>query len=317
MKQQFLQHIKKKAARLIAVTGIILFSAFPLFLSAQTDSTSQKTDSIVEEQELISPSLEFIAIQKADNSIDLKVRLKGKVNNQAINFYKMKVEFFLLSGEESRELGYVITDGSGKAVFNVKGDSLKTDADGKLSFKAAFAGNKAMEAAEEVATMKRARLEITPIKEDSALSVQVKLLDAGTGTDTPVKEATVGIFVKRLFLPLKVGEGTTDENGEAIIEFPRDLPGDINGNLTIICRLDENETYGNLEASSVQKWGVPVTDKIELQQRALWSTHPPIWMLITFIVLMTVVWGHYIVIIYELFRLRKEQPHEPTNATNS
>jgi hypothetical protein len=32
------------------------------------------------------------------------------------------------------------------------------------------------------------------------------------------------------------------------------------------------------------------------------------WMLITFIILMTAVWGHYIVIVYELFRLRKEQP---------
>jgi len=29
------------------------------------------------------------------------------------------------------------------------------------------------------------------------------------------------------------------------------------------------------------------------------------------------VWGHYFVIIYELFRLRKEQPKVPTHATNS
>lgn len=317
MKQSLLLNFKRKFRDIFVAAGVFLFAAFPFMLSAQTDSTVQIADSTAQAPELISPSLEFIAVQKGDNTIDLKVRLKGKVNNQAINFYKMKVSFFRVSGEESNEVGFIITDGRGKGVLNVKADSLKADAEGKISFKAVFAGNKAMEAAEEIVAMKRARIEITPLKEDSLLSVQVKLVDVSTGTETPIKEATVGIFIKRMFLPLKVAEGTTDENGEAIIEFPKDLSGDANGNLNILAKLDENETYGNLEASSVQKWGVPVNDKIEVQQRALWSTHPPIWMLITFIVLMTTVWGHYIVIIFELFRLRKEQPHTTTNATNS
>lgn len=173
-----------------------------------------------------------------------------------------------------------------------------------------------MESAEEVVAFKRARLEIIPVKEDSLLTVQVKLVEVGTGAEIPIPEAAVGIFVKRLFLPLKVGEGTTDENGEASVEFPANLPGDAKGNLTLIAKLDENETYGNLEASVVQQWGTSVSNKIEDQPRALWSSNPPMWMLITFIILMVAVWGHYIVIIYELFRLRKEQPHPPTDATN-
>jgi hypothetical protein len=141
------------------------------------------------------------------------------------------------------------------------------------------------------------------------MSVQVRLVD---GAGNPVKDATVGIFVKRLIQPQKLGEGTTDENGEAVVEFPNGIPGDEKGNLTIIGRVDENETYGNLEASSVQPWGVAVSNKSVEQPRALWSSHPPLWMLITFIVLMAAVWGHYIVIVYELFRLRKEEPHSET-----
>jgi len=97
---------------------------------------------------------------------------------------------------------------------------------------------------------------------------------------------------------------------------PNNLPGDAQGNLTLIGRLDENETYGNLEASVVQKWGVAVSNKSQELPRALWSSHPPLWMLITFIILMTAVWGHYAIIIYELFRLRKEEPHTATDATN-
>jgi hypothetical protein len=166
-------------------------------------------------------------------------------------------------------------------------------------------------------TIKRARLEITPVKGDSLSTVQVKLIDMGTGTETPVPETVVGVFVHRMFNPLKLGEGTTDENGEASVEIANNLPGDANGNITLMAKLDENEMYGNLEASVVQKWGIPVSDKIQDQPRALWSSHPPLWMLITFFILMAVVWGHYIVIVYQLIKLRKEEPHSPTTTINS
>jgi len=157
--------------------------------------------------------------------------------------------------------------------------------------------------------VKRALLIMTPVKEGELYSVQFRLLDLSTGEEKPVPEATLGLFVKRSFNPLKIGEGTTDENGDASVEVPAGLPGDPLGNITLLGRLDEHETYGFLETASVQKWGVPVSNRIEDQPRALWSSHPPLWMLITFIILMTAVWGHYAVIVYELFRLRKEQPH--------
>lgn len=298
---------------------------FPGFLAAQndtlppaaTDTTVTATEAPPAEEApgLISPALDFKAVQKGDNTVDLRVGLRTKLDGANFNLYKMKVSFYRVAGEEEIPLGFKITDGTGKAVINVKTDSLPTDAEGKLHFKAVFAGNKAMESAEETASFKKARLEMTPVKEDSLMSVTVKLSDAATAT--AVKDATIGLYVKRLFMPLKVGEGTTDENGEATIEFPAGLPGDAKGNLTLIARLDENEMYGNLESTAVQPWGVAVSDKSVEQPRALWSSHPPLWMLITFFVLMLAVWGHYVVIVYELFRLRKEQPSPTKDATNS
>ena len=327
MRQIFRTHIKQEMLRqLVLIAGMLIMFLLPAKLFGQSDTTqapAADTATVAaeepakeEEPSMLSPTVEFKAVQKSDNSIDLKAGLKAKVKNWPVNLYKMKVTFFQVVNDEDQELGFAITDNSGKAVFNVKGDSLKTNTDGKVQFKMVFAGNKMMESAEEVIAFKRARLEITPVKEDSLLTVQVKLVEVGTGAEIPIPEAAVGIFVKRLFLPLKVGEGTTDENGEASVEFPANLPGDAKGNLTLIAKLDENETYGNLEASVVQQWGTSVSNKIEDQPRALWSSNPPMWMLITFIILMVAVWGHYIVIIYELFRLRKEQPHPPTDATN-
>lgn len=306
-----------------ATAGMLILSLlFVNGLLAQTDTapavtadTSAKAEApAVEAPELISPSLQFKAVQKGDNSIDFKATLKAKVNGSFVKLPFLKVKFVEISGTDEKEVGFAITNGEGKAAFNLKADSLKTDAEGKLHFKAVFSGNKAMDPAEEEVTFKRARLEIVPVKEDSLLTVKLKLIEIGTGTEVPVKEVTLGVFVNRSFNPLKLGEAATDESGEMSVEIPNNLPGDANGNITLSGRLDENEIYGNLEASSVQKWGTPVSDKITELPRELWTPHPPLWMLITFIILMGTVWGHYVVIVVQLFRLRKEEPHETSAA---
>lgn len=316
-----LQALKKYFQQLVVSVVLFLTLLVPGQLLAQTDST--KTDStkqeepvVEEESSLISPSVLFTTTQKGNNTIDLKAALNGKVKGTFIKMPLLKVTFLQITDTEEKVLGFVITDRKGVAVLNTNADSLKTDKEGKLHFKAVFAGNKSMDPAEEEVTIKRARLEMIPVKEDSVLSVQVKLIDLGTGAEVPVPETMLGIFVHRSFYPLKIGEATTDENGEASVEISNNLPGDMNGNIILLAKLDENELYGNMESTITQKWGTPVSDKIKELPRALWGAHPPLWMVFTFIILMTAVWGHYIVIIYELIRLRKEEPHPPVNPIN-
>jgi hypothetical protein len=281
-------------------------------LFSQKDTTKTEAPAAVPEVSMISPAIQFITVQKSDNTIDLKTALTAKYKGSVIKLPWLKVSFLLVNDTMEKDLGFVITDKVGKAVLSVKSDSLVTDKEGKLHFKAMFSGNKQMDPITEEVTIKKARLEITPVKEDSLLSVHVKLMDIGT--ETPVATTAIGIYVHRYFNPLKLGEGTTDANGEATVEIPNDLPGDVNGDITLLAKLDENEIYGNLEASVVQKWGSPVSDKLNELPRALWSSHPPYWMLITFIVLVGTVWGHYIVIIVQLIRLRKEEP-DPDSPT--
>jgi hypothetical protein len=136
-----------------------------------------------------------------------------------------------------------------------------------------------------------------------------------TQSGAPAADAAISFYSYTSTKPILTG--TTDAEGEAVVEIANNLPGDSKGNINLIARLDENETYGYLEATVSQKWGIPVSDKIEKEQRALWSSHPPIWMLVTFIILMSVVWGHYLVIVIQLFRLRKEEPHLSIKATTS
>ncbi len=279
-------------------------------LKAQNDTAAETV--VVETPSLIAPTLELITMQKADRSVDCKVKMQAKVNGTFYKLPLLKVGIVLVTTTGYKLVGSAITDRNGKAVINVTGDSLVANAEGKVVLKAVYAGNKQMDPAEAEVAVKRAMLVITPVVVDSVYTIQAKLVDISTGAESPIPETALGLFVKRQFFPLKIGEGTTDANGDVSIEVPKHLPGDAKHVITLIARLDENEVYGNLEAEVSQPWGTTVSDANVRAPRALWSSRPPLWMIITFTLLMTIVWGHYIVIIYELIRLRKEEPHSTT-----
>jgi hypothetical protein len=287
--------------RSLRVLALLMFFSSGKII-AQADSTEKK------EANTYTPLIAFVSVQKNDNTVDLKTTVTAKINGTLTKLSGLKIEFGIGTDSAEKKLGEAITDGKGVAIYNCKAEQLVTDGEGKLNFKASFAGKDSIEAGEEVVSVKRARLEIIPVKEDSVLSVKVRMIDLSTATETPVDSVTLGVFVNRMFSALKLGEAETDETGEASVEIPNELPGDEKGNITLLAKLDENETYGNLEATVVQQWGAPVSYEVKELPRALWSPHPPLWMLVTFGVLMTAVWGHYLVIIIQLIRLRKEEP---------
>lgn len=312
-----MKHIQNRTRNFtiqLAVFTAVLCMLFllPASVHAQTDSTAQKEKTEVEAPSLMSPTIEFTTVQRSDKSIDLKAAVKTKVDRTFYKIPLLKITFFQMNDTASKELGYVLTDRNGVAVLNVA-DPGVADKEGKVHFKAVYAGNKSLEPAEEEVSVKRALLTLTPVKGDSSYSMTAKVVDLADGKETPVPEAAITVFVKRSFNPMKLGEGTTDEAGEATVDIPANLPGDENGNLTFIGRVDENETYGNMEATVTSAWGLPHSAEKAKMERALWSKHPPMWMLITFIILITTVWGHYFVIIFELFRLRKEEPEKFAN----
>ncbi len=278
--------------------AILMIVFFQVSAVAQDDKDSTAL-------ELIKPRFTFVSIQKSDQTIDLRITAKSKVRNSFNPLDGLTVKFFNTTEEEPKLVGEGITDMDGVTTITIPDKNQLLDAEGKMKFTAQFEGNEKVSAGEEEVYVKKARIEIIPVKEDSTLSLQVVLKDESQAEEAPIVETDIGVFVKRTFNPLKVGEGASDENGELVIDFPSDLPGDNKGDLTVIARVEDNEDYGNVEAILVVPWGIPLADKATGIQRELWSPHPPVWMLLTFFILMTAVWGHYIVIIYKLFKLRK------------
>jgi hypothetical protein len=152
-------------------------------------------------------------------------------------------------------------------------------------------------------TYREVVLNMTLAEVDSIKTVTVTAHTFENGEEVPVSGETVSVFVPRMFSNLTIGELTLDDAGTSSIEFPSDLPGGKEGNLTIVAAFIDNSTYGNVEKREVIHWGIP-TDYLPASHRALWTQRAPRWMIYTLTVLLAGVWGHYFFAIISLIRIK-------------
>ncbi len=120
----------------------------------------------------------------------------------------------------------------------------------------------------------------------------------------PLANAKVGIFVKRTFGDLKLGEDTTLDDGKAEVPFPSDLPGGTTGTLDVIARVIEPEQYASASIEKSMPGAVVVTVKDDPYPRAIWAPRAPLPLILTFVVLLSGVWGTYMFVIIQLRKIR-------------
>jgi hypothetical protein len=146
-------------------------------------------------------------------------------------------------------------------------------------------------------------MNMTLTEVDSIKTVTVTAHTIDNGKEVPVAGETVTVFVPRMFSNLIIAELSLDEAGTASTEFPSDLPGGKDGNLTIVAAFIDNSTYGNIEKREIKHWGIP-TDYLPASHRALWTQRAPGWMIYTLSVLLAGVWGHYLFAVISLIRIK-------------
>lgn len=273
------------------------------------EGAEDATEETPPEKEVLKSRMALTVNQHTDGTLELNGLLRARIDGSYQKIPNESVEFFNVDADGNEvSVGISETGANGIALMKVKAGDLSKDAEGFWSLLARYDGNDDMAGSESDMRIRQAKLEMTPVSDDSTYAISLLAFAMSGDSTVPIAETTVSVYVKRMFSLLKVGEGTTDENGAVEIEFPSDLSGDQDANIEITARIEETEEYGNLAAAMTQQWGYAVSNAITEAPRALWSPHPPMWMVITFFILMTVVWGHYIVIIYQLFRIKAERP---------
>ncbi len=274
---------------LICLLGMGLF---PALLAAQDD----------EDEGPLSSRTSLSCLQKDDGTIDLNALMRARIDRRYTPLPGLEVEFFATTDSSEVSLGKATTKDNGIATLTIKPDNVPKDTSGRMYLMAQFPGNDEFSDSDDDIEILPARIVLEPIEEDSSRAMQITLLSG----DEAVPDEDVSLFVNRMFSRLKVGEATTDEDGTATINVPMDLPGDAEGKLEIIALLEDHDDFGSVRSIMTPAWGDPVSDLSEKLPRALWSPYPPMWMIITFLVLMVAVWGHYVIIFLKLQKVKKE-----------
>jgi hypothetical protein len=277
--------------RFACILAVVVFCTFSIRINAQ-------------EKTKVAPILEFSYQKHTDGNRLLTARLT--LFQHRVTHAISGKNILFSNGKDT--ITTIPTDIDGYAYLVIQpGAKLGKNKAGAYEFKADFNGSDTIEAATASVTAKDVNLQMTLLEKDSVRTVNIKLVEINDkGDSIPVPGQKINTYVERMLSLLKISEETTDDKGQVVFEFPRDLPGEADGAVVVRVRMEDNELYGNVEAKGSREWGIPVDHSIVEAHRALWTQIAPVWMIITLSILLTGVWGHYIYVIFQMVMIKKE-----------
>ena len=269
------------------------------------------TNSIAQENDASNYRMLFNVntVKQYDNTRLLEASFIGrnkKDRKDKLPIYDAEIKFFNTFNDEEILLGTSKTSNEGIAHITLpENQQYLTDNEGYIILKAVFEGSEGLEEEEEEIIVKNLQLELNLEEIDSVKTVIVKafVIDS-VDVKTPVEEADIIISVESMLSNMNIEEGTI-ENGEFEFKIPTDIPGDVNGDLTVYATIEDHEEFGNVIQKKTINWGT-FNKEIVKEKNTLWSDYAPIWMYVVLSILLGGVWINYIYSIINLIRIRNE-----------
>lgn len=272
----------------------------------------------VQAQDKISPRID-VAYYQADSALRyLLVTARKRIERRFEPVENAELLVSIELAEGSAEAGKVITNakGEGKIILSNALVATMNDLE-EYAFTVEFSGTDSLEEASESITIKPSRLKIETYDADS--TIRISLQAKTNGKWEPFEGADVVFFVKRQFGKILIGEEyyTTDEDGAVELTFETDIPGDVNGVITIHGIIEDHEEFGNMLAASTPSWGVPLHISDGFNKRSLWGTRdkPPWWLLVFPNLIIAGVWGvivYLVALLLKIKRLSRKNPDVKT-----
>lgn len=259
-------------------------------------------------QDKISPRLDmaYYQMDSAVRYLSLKVRQRVQKRFEPIG--DAVVNVFLELPEETAKIGSVVSNinGEGKLLLPAEVLAAMHPLD-EYSFYAEIPETDSLEEVTEYLVIKPSRLTLKT--DDSDKSIKVLLEAKANGNWEPFEGAEVAVFVQRRFGKILVGDEShvTDENGAVELAFDTEIPGDVNGRLTLESAVEDNDEIGNVYATVNVPWGLPMVAADRFYRRTLWGTRDktPLWLLIFPNAMIAGVWGVIIYLIILIFKMKR------------
>src|ERR1035437_7213532 len=288
--------IIKKTVLAISITGMF-YSVAPAQDKPKATEKSEATI-VLSYCKKADMSKTAVALVKAKNE-------KGKF----VPAKNAKVNFYAVHDKEQQLIQSANTDNKGTATIVLQ-KNLPLDESQAFTIVAKIENDNIYEDASEQMHFKEANLalNLNPHDTSRVVSAKVTVTDKD-GKEVAVKGAELKFYVKRLFGNMPAAENytvTTDENGLASFKYPRSIPGDTAGVITVAARMEDNDQFGNVENSSATSWGTPLEIIKDPFPRSVWGVYAPWGIVITLSVLFGGVWSTYIFIVAQLIAIKKE-----------
>jgi len=283
---------------LLAIAASLLFSV----AIAQTDSIGQdKKESSID--------LSFYKNADLSKTISALATSMGK-DGKWIPATGVNLNFYAQKKSGPTLLKTVLTDIRGVATLPFP-DSLLKNEQGLYRIIARIEKNSLYKDAEEQIEFKEANLTLKFNPADSVHEVTALITETGSaGKEIPVAETEVSFFVQRLFGAMPASEESvviTDNNGEAIFSYPKDIMGDRSGKITLIAKIVDHKLFGTVESRSDVQWGMALPVETNPFPRALFMPKAPFQLIITLLVIFSGIWATYFFIFYQLKKISKEK----------
>ena len=253
--------------------------------------------------------LDIMCYQKSTGK-DLKASVRARTgeNRKIMPLPDLPIDFYTFNDSAEVLLGKVVSDQNGESTFTItEGIDLLLNNENGYSFKASFSGNENFKKASKDVSILEVDIEITFIEVDSVKVISAKAyeIDQSSSEKIPLDGIDLSFYVPGSFSLYKIGDAEL-EDGIGEVEFPVSLPGDSNGNLTIIVRIEDSDDYGFVESSAKKDWGTVRETVVLEERRGLGDTDAPLWMTYTLIVLLSAVWIHYLYIFVVIYLIKKD-----------
>jgi len=209
-------------------------------------------------------------------------------------------------------LGKTITDATGEGRVGLPA-SFKPTWDSLNEFKF-LASSDPVAGTEQLtadASIKKAILVVDTTSIDGVRTVTAQLKEKKGSEWVAVKGVEMKLGIKRLLSNLSVGDAetyTSDSTGTASAEFKKDtMPGDEKGNIILVAKVEDNDSFGNLVVERSIPWGRSFKAEGGFWRRTLWSTgnRAPLWLLALALTILAGVWGTVIYLVRQVARIRK------------
>lgn len=156
---------------------------------------------------------------------------------------------------------------------------------------------------------KNGSIDLKMTANDSMHVVTATVTDAET--KIPFSDVEVTFYIKRMFGLMNIGNATTDSTGIISTAFPIKMPGsDTLGNIIVLAKVEDNDVMNDtiFTVTSKSKFLFPASTPLE---PAIKSAHAPLWLKITFWLLVGGVWGlfFYCIFLIVLINKNKNKPH--------